>query len=386
MVAPTPVRLWLLALCLVGLSSRPGWACTTDIECASLGFRCRGQGFCSNGDCIYPNPLNCNDSNPCTVDRCDDNFGCLHDPFCPADASVCNGTETCALVLVSIDPPIRRPQCGRVPLDCNDGKACTLDSCLEPSGCRHVALNCDDGNLCTVDGCAEPGGCTHTPRDCDDGDPCTADDCLPGNGCRHVPITPCCESAADCPDQVCAVERQCVANRCTDGVAPDCDDGDPGTDDACDAGRGGCVHTPRGGGGSGTPCAGAGECPADADPCTVASCAAGRCTQQSLAGIEGLTCTCSRPMPDACAGQSPPPQVGRASKRACRIIGRLPGATAARAGRLVRRIGKQFARAERGARGATTRKRAPLTPSCATALGAAYADGVTRAKRLEEPR
>ncbi len=144
---------------------------------------------------------------------------------------------------ISIAPPRRGPQCGHsdVPT-CNDQKACTIDFCREPNGCGHTAVNCDDGDLCTVDACAEPAGCSHTPRDCDDGDACTADDCLPGSGCRHVPINPCCESAADCPDVVCAVERQCVANGCTAGVPRACDDGDAATVDSCDAGQGGCVH------------------------------------------------------------------------------------------------------------------------------------------------
>jgi hypothetical protein len=78
--------------------------------------------------------------------------------------------------------------------------------------------------------------------------------------------------------------------------------------------------------------------------------------------------------------------VSRAAKRACRIIGRVPGATGPRAGKLIRRVGKQFGRAQRAALGAMTRRKSTLTAGCAEALGAVYADGVTRAKRLEEQR
>src|SRR5262249_29294707 len=52
--------------------------------------------------------------------------------------------------------------------------------------CVHTPVNCDDGDACTIDSCDPQAGCTHVPRDCDDGEPCTADSCDPLTGqCLH---------------------------------------------------------------------------------------------------------------------------------------------------------------------------------------------------------
>ena len=73
--------------------------------------------------------------------------------------------------------------CVNVPVNCDDGNPCTVDSC-SPEGCVHAPVNCDDGNPCTVDSCS-PEGCVHAPVNCDDGNPCTIDQCSP-NGCVHA--------------------------------------------------------------------------------------------------------------------------------------------------------------------------------------------------------
>jgi len=95
--------------------------------------------------------------------------------------------------------------------DCEDGNACTTDTCpgaeslcinLWESGCCLKDADCDDGEPCTVDECSEAGGaCTHTDicceadADCDDGDDvCTDDSCLDGY-CQFLPsgAAGCCE-------------------------------------------------------------------------------------------------------------------------------------------------------------------------------------------------
>jgi len=99
--------------------------------------------------------------------------------------------------------------------DCNDGNECTADSCSSgagcgPVGCRHrwvedgtactldgrggVCIDgrceespcegvvCDDGIACTGDTCDyRAGSCVFTNL-CDDGDPCTKDTCNPSDG------------------------------------------------------------------------------------------------------------------------------------------------------------------------------------------------------------
>ena len=48
------------------------------------------------------------------------------------------------------------------PGGCDDGNACTTDSC-DNGACRHTPVNCDDGNVCTDDSCDSHTGCKHTP-------------------------------------------------------------------------------------------------------------------------------------------------------------------------------------------------------------------------------
>jgi hypothetical protein len=52
--------------------------------------------------------------------------------------------------------------------------------------CIHTPVPCDDGDACTVDSCDPAvGTCTHSPASCDDGNACTVDSCDPVGGCRH---------------------------------------------------------------------------------------------------------------------------------------------------------------------------------------------------------
>src|SRR6185436_3785486 len=69
--------------------------------------------------------------------------------------------------------------CIHNPISCDDGNACTDDSCDPASGCVHTPHVCDDGNRCTDDSCNPAAGCVHTPHNCDDSNPCTTDTCDP---------------------------------------------------------------------------------------------------------------------------------------------------------------------------------------------------------------
>ncbi len=58
--------------------------------------------------------------------------------------------------------------------------------------CTPVAPpSCDDGNVCNgVETCAPASGCkAGTPLVCDDGDACTTDSCDPTSGCSATPFT-----------------------------------------------------------------------------------------------------------------------------------------------------------------------------------------------------
>ena len=75
---------------------------------------------------------------------------------------------------------------GTSPFSCDDGDACTLDTCAgDPPLCAHTPNTCDDGNACTNDLCATTSGCTHAPKPgtCDDGSACTTGDNCVGTAC-----------------------------------------------------------------------------------------------------------------------------------------------------------------------------------------------------------
>ncbi|RMG17300.1 MAG: hypothetical protein D6729_09400, partial [Deltaproteobacteria bacterium] len=209
-----------------------GAACSVG-ACSST---CSG-GLCTG--CTCTSDAECDDGIACTVDACASGV-CTHtrsDAACD-DGAYCNGVETCDAAL-GCQPG--------TPPSCDDGVACTVDSCNEATdACVHTPsdASCDDGAYCNgAERCdpvldCQPG----VPVTCDDGVPCTVDRC--------DEATDACVSTADdalCDDgSFCNGTEVCdPAAGCMPGTPPSCDDGDACTLDACDDAAGGCLHTPR---------------------------------------------------------------------------------------------------------------------------------------------
>jgi RHS repeat-associated protein len=76
---------------------------------------------------------------------------------------------------------------------CNDGNACTTDTCSNGFCSRAAVGNgtaCLDGNVCNGDESCNSGFCNAgTPPAIDDGNACTTDTCDPVQGVTHTPIT-----------------------------------------------------------------------------------------------------------------------------------------------------------------------------------------------------
>ncbi len=313
--------------------------CTTDSCSASLGCQhanvmtgtacsdgnaCNGAETCNgSGTCQAGVAPNCSDGNVCTSDSCNATTGCQHAAVMAgtscADANMCNGAETCSAGGVCQVA---------MALGCDDGNACTADSCSAMGGCQHApvmvgtscadgnacngaelcnvggvclagtALSCDDENPCTADGCTAMGGCQYTPvmvgtscadanmcngaevcgavgvcqaaaaLDCDDGNPCTADSCSVMGGCQHTPVgvgTSCGDGNACNGAEICNAGGVCLG-----GTTLDCDDGNACTADSCNVG-GGCQHAPVA---NGTSCSDGNSCNG-AEMCMAGACAAG---------------------------------------------------------------------------------------------------------------
>jgi hypothetical protein len=305
--------------CSVPADCADGNPCTTDAcsagSCSNTpvangtgcdnGTVCDGAETCQAGACTAGSTLDCDDGNACTTDTCDAVGGCGHtaipgcvpctvdatcgdgDPctadFCStgtcqhtthpngtscADGTVCNGAETCQAGTCTPGTP----------LVCNDGNACTTDSCDPSGGCQAVALadgtGCADGTVCNGAETCQSGVCTPgAPLTCADGNPCTNDACNALTGCQFpagTDGTPCADGT------VCNGAETCSGGSCTAGTPLTCDDSNPCTTDACDA-VDGCQFTPLP---PGTSCD-------DATVCNGAeTCASGTCT----AGTP-LTCT-----------------------------------------------------------------------------------------------
>jgi hypothetical protein len=233
--------------------------------------------------CIAGEPLGCDDGEPCTVDACDAELGCVFvgasggcddgDP-CTVDACDAGGCTHDALLAFGIA--------------CDDGNPCTWPDVCDYAGTCQAGfpVDCDDGDPCTPDVCDGEGGCaSEAAAECDDDDPCTVDACLDG-ACTHdalLAFGTACDDGDPCtwPD-VCD-----YAGACQPGFPTECDDGDACTSAVCD-GLGGCAAEP------------AMDCD-DGDPCTVDTCEAGGCTHDALLAF-GTDCDDGDPCtwPDVC--------------------------------------------------------------------------------------
>jgi len=231
---------------------------------------CDPYGLCGAGaphECVAQHPCKtawCNEqakegTNPCVLSWKDAGVGC-------SDGDACTDADKC--VVVEEGPSLK---CSGVPVDCNDSNPCTLDNCAEETGCTYQEKNdgspcspgedscgsmgtclagqcsppatdpCDDGVDCTQDTCIV-GECLHEPVDalCQDQWECTTDICDPSTGCNHEPQNIVCDDG-----QFCNGPEICIPlSGCQDGVPPVVDDAVGCTTDVCDDGENVVVHIP----------------------------------------------------------------------------------------------------------------------------------------------
>lgn len=120
-----------------------------------------------------------------------------------------------------------------------DGDTTVADAQITISLVLEVPLDTDvdsDGNGCP--NACEPDPCLSL--DCDDGNPCTDDSCDAVAGCVNSGVQ---QFGQPCDDEdACTVPDLCdFEGNCTPGFVVNCDDADPCTDDLCDPAIG-CVH------------------------------------------------------------------------------------------------------------------------------------------------
>ena len=258
-------------------------------SCDADGSKCTVDDACDGGKCIAGKLIQCDDGNTCTDDACDAATGkCNSKPaakagtVCNADSSVCTKDDKCDV-----------GKCVAGPLTlCDDGNACTTDSCSVADGCAHAAntASCDDGDGCSVGDVCKGKGCSAgKQKACDDGQVCTIDGCDAKSGECLFDAKPLEAKPCDADGTACTAADKCVAGKCAAGKAVVCDDGNACTVDTCDAKTGKC--------GMDVAAMEAKACNADDDGCTVGdACKAGGC-------VVGAKATCNLPA-GACQANS----------------------------------------------------------------------------------
>ncbi len=142
-----------------------------------------------------------------TFDACGGAGGCISDANCD-DGLICNGLETCDLATASCF--------AGNPVTCDDGIACTTDSCNEAAGtCDNFTSDalCDNGQFCDgAETCSATLGCqAGAPVACDDGIGCTVDTCNEtGQSCNNSPNDLICDNGLFCDGaEICSTVADC---------------------------------------------------------------------------------------------------------------------------------------------------------------------------------
>lgn len=219
--------------------------------CADDGNECTFD-VCSNGQCVHPakpNNTPCTpDGNACTNDVCSAGV-CTH-PLKPAgsacgssSSSLCDNPDTCSATGVCLANNLPNgtacaddgnectndvcnsgvcthpPKANNTP--CDDGNICTVsDYCLSGVCRGGGALSCDDGDACTNDSCG-PKGCLFVDRSCPTGQTCVDGDCIAQGGCNDG-ICWGNEDECNCPEDCATVELLCGNGICDAYAGEDC--------------------------------------------------------------------------------------------------------------------------------------------------------------------
>ena len=193
-------------------------ASVNETEC-SRDYRCDGGGQCLSTTTVLDSM--CAAFNPCTVEYCDPDLGCVSENLPPATPCGLMNVTTSVCFLDSLCDGIGNciPNLSGAQENCTDGIECTVDGCDSVEGCTYVpdsSLCQDSANPCTETLCMEGIGCTEVDRA--DNHPCPAPD---NNQCAHNHRCVAGVCTADASDELCPDPDACNYGICTTALTGD---------------------------------------------------------------------------------------------------------------------------------------------------------------------
>ncbi|MEY3011964.1 MAG: hypothetical protein RIT45_699, partial [Pseudomonadota bacterium] len=231
-------------------SCGPGQRCAaipqgSDVLQACVSAWARLCSPCSaSADCNHPGVTDAR-----CVDRGDAGafcgVGCATDDDCPADAACKKAFDVEGNATNQCVPVDGNGALGSCTCSANAAALALVGSCKQAVVSPQGELVCSGALQCKQAGAAAscdaaapaPEACNGKDDDCDgqtdndlcdDGDPCTTDACDAGQGaCTHAPLAQ--GSACDADGNPCTVGDSCEGGSCVAGPLKSCDDGNPCT-------------------------------------------------------------------------------------------------------------------------------------------------------------
>lgn len=189
----------------------------SEVPLSGRAYFCEGSPGCGiqrfdpeTGTCEFV--PGCDDGNACTEDVCaEDGSGCEHRDVsaqCPAPSEECR---------VPVCDPSRGCDVAVAPDGAPCGESCNRGTC-QAGVC--VSTVCDDGNACTRDSCdLETGTCRNDDltSECRPANACVAAMCEPHIGCVQSPLP----DGEPCGKVTCSGLAECFAGTCVNMPPPD---------------------------------------------------------------------------------------------------------------------------------------------------------------------
>jgi len=275
-------------------------------ECID-GKKCSVTSYCQGGSCVVNLPVDCDDGNGCTLDSCSESAvgdGCVSTPEDTGFA--CEDGNVCT----EGDQCDGAGACDSGSLkSCDDGEVCTDDTCDPLLDCQNdvnLSNACSDGDACTENDKCSPGGdCSGTAISCDDSNPCTTDTCDQSQGCQYKNNTDPCNDGVFCNGSDKCGGGSCIVH---DGDPCSTGDGDSDCNESCNETSGDCSAPDP----DGSTCSDGDSCSVD-DSCTAGTCVSGTAWTGCF---DGKSCT-----DDVCVGTGQNPSCDFPVTTGCLIDG-----------------------------------------------------------------